>query len=222
MPLHQVDNVTTGVASVDSTSHGKVSMRPHSAMERLAAFHDARWFPFFHGADRINRLAANRTAPFELALTTPSQAADAALELAHRATPAARVALESPARRHAFLNKMMLIPWGLLTLLSLANPLPIGRVTVVLNVAWLLLLLWLIREAHSLLRATRRLAARHCPDCDYHLAEIPNALTLSDPTTGAPLTTGPRRCPECGTHWPLIPPPEPKPEDKRVWHSTGR
>jgi hypothetical protein len=41
-----------------------------------------------------------------------------------------------------------------------------------------------------------------CPECRYLLRAHLNQL---EPTTGR--TVGPPRCPECGTHWPLVPPP---------------
>lgn len=55
-------------------------------------------------------------------------------------------------------------------------------------------------------RTNRALSARQCPDCSYMLAGIPNAI---DPALLNGLHTGPARCPECGTHWPLVPPPIP-------------
>lgn len=44
------------------------------------------------------------------------------------------------------------------------------------------------------------MANRHCPHCGHDLATI---ATEND-------NAGPRRCPECGSHWPLVPPPTPK------------
>lgn len=45
-----------------------------------------------------------------------------------------------------------------------------------------------------------------CPDCRYDLAGLPDAVGVN---AAAGLRTGPRRCPECGAGWPLIPPPVP-------------
>lgn len=41
-----------------------------------------------------------------------------------------------------------------------------------------------------------------CPECGYSLRAHANQV---EQTTGK--TVGPPRCPECGTHWPLVPPP---------------
>lgn len=43
-----------------------------------------------------------------------------------------------------------------------------------------------------------------CPDCEYELNSVPGALPIAA-SAGVPI--GPRRCPECGCPWPLIPPP---------------
>jgi hypothetical protein len=49
-----------------------------------------------------------------------------------------------------------------------------------------------------------------CPDCDFSLAGLERPLPLRTLThEGRPLDIGPALCPECGTHWPLIPPPTP-------------
>lgn len=55
-------------------------------------------------------------------------------------------------------------------------------------------------------RLTRRVLRSCCPDCNYTLTGIPNAI---EPDLLNGVHTGPARCPECGTHWPLIPPPVP-------------
>lgn len=40
----------------------------------------------------------------------------------------------------------------------------------------------------------------HCPQCRHDLSTL----------TAENSSAGPRRCPECGSHWPLVPPPTPK------------
>lgn len=45
---------------------------------------------------------------------------------------------------------------------------------------------------------------RRCPDCGYDLTGAPPAI---DPTRLAGADVGPRLCPECGSPWPLLPPP---------------
>lgn len=49
----------------------------------------------------------------------------------------------------------------------------------------------------------RRAASRCCPDCGFDLAGTPAGLEVE--TFG--VDVGPRRCPECGAWWPLVPPP---------------
>lgn len=57
------------------------------------------------------------------------------------------------------------------------------------------------------LRLARHLArAGRCPDCRYDLTGLPDAIP-TDSTGG--IRTGPRKCPECGAAWPLVPPPVP-------------
>lgn len=52
---------------------------------------------------------------------------------------------------------------------------------------------------------TRALKQRSCPDCGYDLRGTPRGI---DPSVLG-LDIGPRRCPECGARWPLLPPPAP-------------
>lgn len=60
-----------------------------------------------------------------------------------------------------------------------------------------------------------RLAA--CPECGYSLRAH---LTHEEQTTGRII--GPARCPECGTHWPLVPPPcFVLPSHKKDWRRLG-
>lgn len=53
-------------------------------------------------------------------------------------------------------------------------------------------------------RLTGAAANRRCPDCDYPLADLPSPFDSA--SSAAPIRSGPERCPECGTPWPLIPP----------------
>jgi hypothetical protein len=59
------------------------------------------------------------------------------------------------------------------------------------------------------LRIRRRLrgalARVSCPDCGYDLRGLAPAVSRAQ-LDG--VSTGPERCPECGSLWPLIPPPE--------------
>jgi hypothetical protein len=50
-------------------------------------------------------------------------------------------------------------------------------------------------------RLLRSLIHSVCPDCEYPLAELPDAIELPDG-----VRTGPAVCPECGCPWPLVPP----------------
>ncbi len=54
-------------------------------------------------------------------------------------------------------------------------------------------------------RVTRTLAFSLCPDCEYSLKELPDAIELPGDER-----TGPAVCPECGCPWPLIPPRIPR------------
>jgi hypothetical protein len=49
------------------------------------------------------------------------------------------------------------------------------------------------------------LAAAACPDCAYSMREIAGRPVEAD----IAFWPGPRRCPECGSPWPLVPPPTP-------------
>ena len=51
-------------------------------------------------------------------------------------------------------------------------------------------------------RIVRCLVLSLCPDCEYSLGELPDAIEFSNGER-----TGPERCPECGAPWPLVPPP---------------
>jgi hypothetical protein len=59
-------------------------------------------------------------------------------------------------------------------------------------------------------RARRALERGECPDCGYELGGT-KGFVLSD--AAGDLNIGPRRCPECGSPWPLLPPP--------VWEPRG-
>lgn len=51
--------------------------------------------------------------------------------------------------------------------------------------------------------------SRACPDCGFSLAGMP-ALVMTNPINPAEtIDAGPAKCPECGTHYPLVPPPTP-------------
>ena len=51
----------------------------------------------------------------------------------------------------------------------------------------------------------------HCPHCDYDLSSVgPDQSLLREG-----IHAGPARCPECGTHYPLLPPPTP--EEVMCW-----
>jgi len=64
-----------------------------------------------------------------------------------------------------------------------------------------------LRRPYSMLRRTIEDCQQSCcPDCRYPLAGIPDAI---DPALLNGTHTGPARCAECGTHWPLVPPPIP-------------
>lgn len=59
---------------------------------------------------------------------------------------------------------------------------------------------------------TGRAASRCCPDCGFDLAGTPAGIDAE----AFGVDVGPRRCPECGALWPLVPPPaipdaEPRP-----------
>lgn len=54
-------------------------------------------------------------------------------------------------------------------------------------------------------------ATNHCPHCDYDLSSVePDQSLLREG-----IHAGPPRCPECGTHYPLLPPPTP--EEVMCW-----
>lgn len=50
-----------------------------------------------------------------------------------------------------------------------------------------------------------------CPKCGYDLSKSRDEMELD---SGVPL--GPRRCPECGAFWPLV--PDPTPAELSRWH----
>jgi hypothetical protein len=66
---------------------------------------------------------------------------------------------------------------------------------------------WLVWHIARLRRraACRRAIERHgCPDCGYDLTGAPEPI---DRAMLRGLSAGPNRCPECGSPWPLLPPP---------------
>src|SRR5690606_39549887 len=86
------------------------------------------------------------------------------------------------------------------SLKALAHRLSLGGMA-----AWLgLISLALARGEFIRRRTLRRLDSLSCPDCGYSLHSAPNAI---DPARLGGLPSGPVACPECGSPWPLIPPP---------------
>lgn len=69
--------------------------------------------------------------------------------------------------------------------------------------------LWAI-PSYSLRSSIKRLtvcaANGRCPDCNYTLKGVPARVLGAGEVR---LDLGPKRCPECGSPWPLIPPPAP-------------
>jgi hypothetical protein len=71
----------------------------------------------------------------------------------------------------------------------------------ILLLVWIpLLIIRFIRRA----RCRKAINHCHCPDCSYDLAGVPDAI---DPEDLDGQFVGPARCPECGSPWPLLPPP---------------
>lgn len=69
---------------------------------------------------------------------------------------------------------------------------------------------WDRRRSTALRRRLLDALERHaCPDCAYPLPSGPEP-PWSEPEEG---WRGPARCPECGSRWPLVPPPIPGEED---------
>ncbi len=66
--------------------------------------------------------------------------------------------------------------------------------------------IWRVRSAIHRRGIRRSLFHGCCPTCGYPLADEMIGSGVR-PTAWIPV--GPARCPECGTHWPLIPPPVP-------------
>lgn len=52
-------------------------------------------------------------------------------------------------------------------------------------------------------RLAQAAANRTCPDCNYPLGNLPSPFAGA---SGPLIPSGPERCPECGTPWPMIPP----------------
>lgn len=61
-----------------------------------------------------------------------------------------------------------------------------------------------VRRSSLHSRLASALSHRHCPDCGYSLRGVPSGL---DPDLFDGPDPGPKRCPECGVAWPLLPPP---------------
>ncbi len=55
-----------------------------------------------------------------------------------------------------------------------------------------------------LIRLRRDLEDGLCPDCGYDLSSVRPGIELGPEKN---LRTGPARCPECGSPWPMLPPP---------------
>lgn len=72
-------------------------------------------------------------------------------------------------------------------------------------VGWIVLMSAAIGRGEWMRRRTlRRLDSLSCPDCGYGLRGTPPGVA---PERLKGLPTGPAACPECGSPWPLIPPP---------------
>lgn len=85
--------------------------------------------------------------------------------------------------------------------------LPMSMITLLSSVTLPIMLVGSFRYFPMLLRrAQRRYNERQCPDCTYDLSKSTPAIA---PELLDGQFIGPRRCPECGTHWPLVPPPVP-------------
>jgi hypothetical protein len=109
-------------------------------------------------------------------------------------------------------------PWMGLTILAVVVALfaaPIasaghspGRGEPWMWIFWTLMILAALLGPFRLRRLRRRLLRalneRVCPNCWYDLVSLPPAL---EPKLTGGYSTGPSRCPECGSPWPLLPPP---------------
>jgi len=99
--------------------------------------------------------------------------------------------------------------YGLIILggLALAMLLLAGLAWIILPVA---AVLWVLRrlivQRGLQARLNLALGGRRCPGCRYDLSDSPPGLPPQSLNGQWP---GPRRCPECGSAWPLIPPPVP-------------
>lgn len=158
-----------------------------------------------------------RTAPFDAATDSDADPAPLAAEYAARVeafrnrVENAGVAPVPDSRRLRILQILLPVALAACILLGYLSAVLSGPVrlvpafltlftifsTAVLTVRLLLL-------HHPLSRLIDAIDHRRCPDCGYDLTGAPPAI---DPTRLAGADVGPRLCPECGSPWPLLPPP---------------
>ncbi len=91
-------------------------------------------------------------------------------------------------------NALYLIVW-VVAFWDLAIGMTLAAATVTIAVH-----LWRSSKRSFLTRALKR---QFCPDCKYDLRGCDPGLA---PDLLLGLNIGPKRCPECGSHWPLLPP----------------
>jgi len=66
-------------------------------------------------------------------------------------------------------------------------------------------LVWpIVRLRKDAVTSTTVLISKTCPDCGYKLGDLVSAMP---PEYGETFWLGPEHCPECGSWWPMVPPP---------------
>jgi hypothetical protein len=160
---------------------------------------------------RVARMRWLRTKPLLTALLAPHDAAQlqSALSIIH-ARNEYRTSLTTFDRRRAMDQLVPRSAVACSTPVIVSAPLLACIASHKLSAVWFILFI-IAAIIHSSLRRSSRLIdkrrnAKCCQDCGFDCSLVPQHPTLASLTD----SLGPPLCPECGMHWPLVPPPTPE------------
>ena len=115
----------------------------------------------------------------------------------HSTAGVRRIGLVSPFARVATFT--LILAFAILTITD-ASDSAFSLFPLAVVISWPFVLLAFLRIGNR--RVHHRMLAGQCPDCGYDATALPPAF--DEPLLA---TLGPARCTECGSPWPLVPPP---------------